>query len=51
MRAYVVKQSTEHQKWDSTMGRAAFYDQPFLRYEGFCKISCAVFRANKNTQI
>ena len=24
-------------------GSADFYDQPFLGYEGFCKISCAVF--------
>ena len=25
------------------MGRAAFYDQLFLSYEGFCEIICAVF--------
>ena len=29
------------------MGQAAFYDQPFLRYEDFCKISCPVFWAKQ----
>ena len=28
-------------------GWAAFYDQPFLRYEGFCEINCAVFWAKQ----
>ena len=32
-------------------GRAAFYDQPFLSYEGFCEINCAVFGQNKYTNI
>ena len=25
------------------MGRPAFYNEPYLSYDGFCKISCAVF--------
>ena len=51
MRAYIVHQSIEHLKCDSTRGRAAFYDQPFLSYEGFCKINCAVFLEKTYAQI
>ena len=29
------------------MGQAAFCDQPFLKSEGFCKISCTAFWAKK----
>ena len=49
MRAYIVHQSIEHEKFNSTRVWAAFYDQPLLSYEGFCKISC--FLEEKNTEI
>ena len=29
-------------KCDSTRGRAAFYDQPFMIYGSFSRINCAV---------
>ena len=40
---YIVHELTEHWKWDSTKGRAAFYDQLFLSYGSFSRINCAVF--------
>ena len=51
MMGHILHQSIEHLKCDSTRNRAAFYDQPFLGYEGFCKINCAVFLEKMNAQI
>ena len=51
MMGHIVHQSIEHLKCDSTRNRAAFYDQPSLSYEGFCKINCAVFLEKTYAQI
>ena len=49
MRAYIAHQSIEHYKCHSTKGRAAFYDQPFLKV--FLKSNALFFGKNKYTNI